>query len=310
LNVLVVLPAHNEALTVGDTIRRIRLEIPDATFWVVDNSSSDATRMVALENGARVLFEPKVGKGFAVQQAFMRVKRDFDLVFMVDADDTYMFDQLKMAANLVFDKKFDMVVGNRVTSSDLHVQRTHAFRKGHAHGNFLLSKLFWFLFGIRIKDTLSGWRVMSPGFVGSFSGGVGGFEIETELNAHAFLTSAAVTNVDVKYVGRTVGSHSKLRTYSDGWRILRRQFSLFFLERPRIAYGVVSLPWIIASIFLIRNVLISYFQLGLIPNFPSLIAGVGCFISGILLLIAGVILENTRAIRVQAAKYKFFEYCE
>jgi glycosyltransferase involved in cell wall biosynthesis len=308
LNALVILPAHNESMALGATINKIRAELPNASFWVVDNSSSDETTKVALENGAKVLFEPKIGKGFALRQAFARIEKKYDVIFMVDADDTYMFDSLSVAADLVVKKNFDMVVGNRITSSHLNKERNDAFRRGHIHGNALLSKLFWFLFRVKIQDTLSGWRAMSPGFVGSFSGGVGGFEIEAELNAHAFLISAAVTNVDVGYIGRAIGSHSKLRTYSDGWRILKRQTALFFLERPRIAYGIVSIPWILLSMLLIRNVLVSYFELGAIPNFPSLIAGVGCFISGVLLFIGGMVLENTRAIRVQIARYKFAEF--
>ncbi len=308
MNALVILPAHNESMALGATINKIRAELPNASFWVVDNSSSDETTKVALENGAKVLFEPKIGKGFALRQAFARIEKKYDVIFMVDADDTYMFDSLSVAADLVVKKNFDMVVGNRITSSHLNKERNDAFRRGHIHGNALLSKLFWFLFRVKIQDTLSGWRAMSPGFVGSFSGGVGGFEIEAELNAHAFLISAAVTNVDVGYIGRAIGSHSKLRTYSDGWRILKRQTALFFLERPRIAYGIVSIPWILLSMLLIRNVLVSYFELGAIPNFPSLIAGVGCFISGVLLFIGGMVLENTRAIRVQIARYKFAEF--
>lgn len=295
-------------MALGATINRIRAELPNASFWVVDNSSSDETTKVALENGAKVLFEPKIGKGFALRQAFARIEKKYDVIFMVDADDTYMFDSLSVAVHLVVEKNFDMVVGNRITTSHLNKERNDAFRRGHIHGNALLSKLFWFLFRVKIQDTLSGWRAMSPGFVGSFSGGVGGFEIEAELNAHAFLISAAVTNVDVSYIGRAIGSHSKLRTYSDGWRILKRQTALFFLERPRIAYGIVSVPWILLSMLLIRNVLVSYFELGAIPNFPSLIAGVGCFISGVLLFIGGMVLENTRAIRVQIARYKFAEF--
>ena len=307
LRVLAILPARNEESSVAQTIMEIKAAIPNVEILVVDNASTDNTESEALRAGAKVTYEPNLGKGFGVRNAFSRVTDEFDVIFMTDADDTYSIDSFQYAANLVHNKGYDMVIGNRVIEAVQVSHRNLAFRTGHKIGNLTLSKIFTILFNVKISDSLSGWRVMSPGFVGSFTGGKSGFEIESELNAHAFLISAAISNVDVVYRGRITGSHSKLNTYKDGAKILRRQLALFRLERPRLAYSLMAIPWILMSTFLMRNVLTWYFRTQTIPNFPSLIGAVGCFICGALLWVAGIILENVRYTRVQIARYQFSE---
>ena len=168
-----------------------------------------------------------------------------------------------------------------------------------------MSYVFRKLFKIDIADTLSGWRVLSRSFVDSFPGGDSAFEIEAELNAHAFTLSAAVCEVPVDYIGRLDGSNSKLRTYRDGWLILRRNFRLYKSERPMLAYSLLSTPWILISAILLIRVLNTYFETGLVPQFPSLIAAVGGFIVSCNLWVTGMILERVRLQRVALARFAY-----
>ena len=176
--------------------------------------------------------------------------------------------------------------------------------------NYILSKIFKLLFGIEIKDTQSGWRVMSIGFVKSFTQGASEFEIETELNAHAYLLNAAVSSLPVEYRGRYLGSSSKLQTYGDGIKILRKLLHLFRAERPLIAYSTLGLPWLISSLLLFSRVLPDYFQTLFVSKIPSLIAGVGCFIIASLLWVTGMILEKVRLIRVGHARSLYSNFMQ
>jgi glycosyltransferase involved in cell wall biosynthesis len=302
---LAIIPCHNEELAIGQTIRELHSVVPSMEIWVIDNASTDQTSQVALGLGARVIKCPTLGKGFAVRLAFSKIQGQFDAVFMVDGDHTYSIKELNAAMNSVVDDGYDMVIGKRVAEELESSKRTKHYRKGHVKGNVLLTALFRLLFGLEIEDTLSGWRCFSPGFVRSFSGGASGFELETELNAHAYLIKGAITSIDVGYRGRINGSISKLHTFKDGSRILRRMFFLFRSERPLFAYTALGTPWLILSLFLIKNVLDSYFQLGIIPNFPSLIAGVGSFIASVLLWTTGMLLANQRLTRASLARYQY-----
>src|SRR5258708_37381097 len=87
LRVVVVVPCHNEAATAGKVVRDFRAVLPEAQVLVVDNASTDATAETARQAGARVLHEPRPGKGFALLAGF-REARGADYFAMVDGDDT------------------------------------------------------------------------------------------------------------------------------------------------------------------------------------------------------------------------------
>jgi glycosyltransferase involved in cell wall biosynthesis len=89
--VIVIFPALDEE----ETIAKVIDEVPVADLEkkgyrvqivVVDNGSSDRTGEIAGSKGARVIVEPRRGKGRAIRTAFESVKGDF--VFMLDADFT------------------------------------------------------------------------------------------------------------------------------------------------------------------------------------------------------------------------------
>jgi glycosyltransferase involved in cell wall biosynthesis len=199
----------------------VKSVIADARILVVNNGSTDRTLEIVQSLGISICREPNRGKGFAVRRAFSRLPIDSTCVFMLDADSTYSVEEFTLARELVINGGYDMVVGNRKIVKGEDSTRDIEFRRGHVIGNWAITKLSSILHPVGILDSLSGWRVMSPQFVRSFTGGASGFEIEAELNAHAYLLKCGVTNIDVKYRGRKSASHSKLKTYRDGIKIVR-----------------------------------------------------------------------------------------
>ena len=302
-DVFVVIPCLNEAESIRATIQEIRSVLPSAIIAVVDNGSTDKMVEVAKSENVLVWKEPLKGKGYAVRNGFMRIPDSCDTVFITDGDDTHSIAPLVEALKLVRESGYDMVVGRRSPIAESGSTRSESFRFGHSFGNTLLTRTFRTLFPVPINDTLSGWRVMSRGFVISFTGGDSGFEIETELNAHAFLLKCPVAEVVVPYRGRGEESFSKLRTYRDGFRILRKNLKLFRSERPYIAFSITAMPWAILSAILLLRSLVDYFDTGLVPRFPSLVASVGSFLVAALLWVTGMILERVRISREAFARY-------
>src|SRR5207237_1688193 len=127
--------------------------------------------------------------------------------------------------------QLDMVVGTRKH------EKKHAYRGGHVLGNRLFTGLLAGLFGRSFTDIFSGYRVFSRRFVKSFPVLSSGFEIETEMSVHALELRMPVGEIETAYGARPEGSHSKLSTWSDGWRILKTIVTLYRIERPVLFYG-------------------------------------------------------------------------
>ena len=303
--VCVILPCFNESLTLPTVVGQIQKISSDIEILVVDNSSTDDSFDIASKLGVKVVREIKKGKGFAVKRGFLSLSDNCKIIVIVDGDDTYSLSNLISAINLVKDYNYDMIVGNRINEADSNENRINVFRRGHRTGNLLFSKLSQLLHPSGVLDSLSGFRVMSRNFVESFTGGASEFEIEAELNAHAAFIKAAVGNIDVNYKGRPIGSESKLRTYRDGFKILLINFKIFRTYRPKIAYSLLALFWVTLSFSLGYKPITEYFDTGLVPRIPSLIAAVGALVVSIQLWNTGMILERVNVAHVSQARHNY-----
>src|SRR5688572_23441462 len=107
--VSVVIPAKNEAATVGALVGRLRQELPGAEVIVVDDGSTDTTGQDADAAGARVVRHPTSrGNGAAIKTGARHASKPV-LVFM-DADGQHdPADVRRLLARL--DEGYDLVVG-------------------------------------------------------------------------------------------------------------------------------------------------------------------------------------------------------
>ena len=290
----VIIPCFNEEKTIGAVLSELCEVIGEGEqIIVVDNGSTDNTFKCALLKGVEVYKEPNRGKGFAFRKGLTYVKKNSNVIVLVDGDGTYNLSNLHNDIESVLMDGYDMIVGNRVIEDPLSMP----FREGHLLGNRLFSVLFRKMFSSEIIDVLSGYRVMSRGFALSFMEGASKFELETELNAHAFHLNTVVKNSDVTYRARPVGSHSKLRTFYDGFKILGRNISLWFTERPLRAFFSLALPLFILSIALFARAALPFFETGFVPNLPSLVTSFGVLLLAAVLSVAGVVLDRTNVMR-------------
>ena len=104
----------------------------------------------------------------------------------------------------------------------------------------MLTGLTALMFGIELRDMLSGYRIMSRRFVKSFPFTAAGFGIETELTVHAVRLLMPMAEVDTPYKERPPGSMSKLNTYRDGFRILFTITHLIREERPLFFFSAIA----------------------------------------------------------------------
>jgi glycosyltransferase involved in cell wall biosynthesis len=283
-NIAVLLPCYNEEAAIAATVAGFRAALPGATVYVYDNNSSDRTREVAAEAGAVVRSEKQQGKGNVVRRMFADI--DADVYVMADGDLTYDPVAAPAMVDMLLAEQLDMVVGTR-----RHEQKD-AYRGGHVIGNKVFTGLLSGLFGRTFSDIFSGYRVFSRRFVKSFPVLSAGFEIETEMSVHALELRMPVGEIETSYAARPEGSHSKLSTYGDGWKILKTIGNLYRVERPVLFYGSIGALLVIAAILLAIPLVRTYLQTGLVPRFPTAILVTGMVIVAVLCFFAGLILDT------------------
>jgi glycosyltransferase involved in cell wall biosynthesis len=284
LKIAVLIPCLNEAGGIADVVQSFRAALPGASIYVYDNASTDDTSAVATRAGATVRREPMRGKGNVVRRMFADV--DADVYVLVDGDGTYDAASAPSMVQLLAGQHLDMVCGKRVESEAL------AYRHGHRLGNRVLTGLVAMLFGDRVTDILSGYRVMSRRFVKSFPALSSGFETETELTVHALDLRVPIAEVATPYGARSAGTASKLNTWRDGWRILRTIARLVKEERPFAFFVSIGSLLALASIALAIPLLIEFFATGLVPRIPTAVLSTGLMLVAVMSFVCGLVLDT------------------
>ncbi len=284
----VLIPCYNEEKTIRKVIRDFRKVLPDSVIYVYDNNSTDRTGEIASGEGAVVRKEYKQGKGNVIRRMFREI--DAECYIMVDGDDTYPAEYAAEMAKRVHEHKADMVVGDRLSSTYF----TENKRPFHNFGNSMVRRAINLLFHSEIKDIMTGYRAFSYQFVKTFPVLSKGFEIETEMSIHAIEKNMLIENVVIDYRDRPEGSESKLNTYSDGFKVLMTILRLYAFYKPLHFYGIISGILCIVFCFLFIPVFITYLDIGLVPQFPTLIVSGFVLLTAIISFFSGVILQSLR----------------
>jgi glycosyltransferase involved in cell wall biosynthesis len=297
LKIAVLIPCYNEVVAIPKVVADFRAALPDATIYVYDNNSQDGTRSAAAAAGAVVRTETLQGKGNVVRRMFADVEAD--IYVLVDGDDTYQASAAPAMVAMLVDGQLDMVTGVRVT------EIAAAYRRGHRTGNVLLTGLVRWVFGNRVSDMLSGYRVFSRRFVKSFPALVSGFETETEFTVHALELRMPLGELEIAYKDRPAGSASKLRTYTDGIRILRTILVLVKDERPLPFFASAGLLFLLLGLGLSVPVVLDYLATGLVPRLPTAVLSAALVLLAFLSMVCGLVLDSVARSRMELKRLAY-----
>lgn len=298
--IAVLVPCRNEAVAVATVVRDFRAALPDATVYVYDNASTDATATVARAAGAIVRSEPVPGKGGVVRRMFADV--DADVYVMVDGDATYDARSAPALVAPIIEDNVDIVTGVREHAD------AAAYRRGHAFGNRAFNALLGVLFGRQPADMLSGYRAMSRRFVKSFPTQARFFEVETEMTVHALEMRVPAAEITTPYVRRPEGSLSKLSTWSDGLHILGHMLRLFRDVKPLAFFCWIAALLGTVGLLLGGSVVIEFMQTGAVPRFPTAILATSLVLLASLSFACGMILESVARGRLEAKRLAYLAH--
>lgn len=215
-NVCIILPTLNEALSIGNVIEEIpRRALEEQGYrvdiLVVDGNSTDPTIQIARDKGARILIEPRRGKGRAIRTALEKTQADF--VFMLDGD--YTYPTTHIPAMLAVLQDYPVVIGSRLKGK----RQEGALRTLNLFGNHLLTWMANILYGTRISDLCTGYWGFRREVVQNLNLTSDGFQLEAELLTRLAEKGYKIGEVPILY--RSRAGKAKLHVLKDGIGIAR-----------------------------------------------------------------------------------------
>lgn len=155
LTISVVIPAKNEAPTIGRVLDSVRAYADE--LLVIDGHSHDGTAQIAAEAGARVVMDGGKGKGDAVRTAIREAKGDI-LVFM-DADLSHSPEDIPKLLAPIQSNQADLVVGSRPRGgSDEMTGDLDRFIRWF--GQQIIQLGINYRFNVRLTDAQNGFRAI------------------------------------------------------------------------------------------------------------------------------------------------------
>jgi glycosyltransferase involved in cell wall biosynthesis len=158
-DVLVIVPARNEAASIADVLADLRRYAPDCDVIVINDGSTDATADIARASGAAVIdLCFNLGIGGAVQAGFKyAVERGYRIAVQFDGDGQHAAEQIASLVAPVRAGDCEMTIGSRFLVGDEY--DGSGWRR---EGTRALSWLCGRITGQRITDATSGFRAFGP----------------------------------------------------------------------------------------------------------------------------------------------------
>lgn len=281
-DVCVLLPTLNEANTIGDVIDGFRQQGFEHVL-VVDGDSTDGTREIALDHGARVVTQDGSGKGQAVRQGIEHIEQPY--VLMADGDGTYRPEDADQMLEPLFEGRAEHVIGNRFAEME-----DGAMTKLNRVGNRMINRMFAVVHGREMVDILSGYRAFSRQSFERSSLRADGFGIETELAVECVRMGIPTEVVPIRYEERPGGSETNLHPLKDGGRIILTLYALTKTNNPIYYFGGVAVLGTLAGTLVGAYVGYDYFVNGISHEVLAVLATFFILLS-VQLLMFGVLSD-------------------
>lgn len=279
-DISIIIPAHNEAATIGELIKKIKEFYPDFEIIVINDGSTDDTGTIAKDLGAIVYSHPyNIGNGAAVKSG-IRIASGEILVF-IDGDGQH--DPRDIGRMLDYFPEYDMVVGSRRNGGQASISR--------GLGNRILNWLARYVSKFKVEDLTSGFRgVKSDIARQSLYLLPNTYSYPTTLTLALLRDGRSVKYVPVTLKNRKTGK-SDIRIVRDGLKFIMIITKICTLYSPLRIFLPISF-----FLFLIGlgYYLYTYFMWGRFTNMSALL-----FSTSVILFMMGLVSEQVSQLRYE-----------
>lgn len=216
----IIMPVYNERETISEILQRVReVDLPKEII-VVDDGSTDGTREVLRgEEGKKeetvvVYHDKNQGKGAAIRTGLGRATGE--VVIFQDADLEYDPGDYGKLLQPIVEGKSRVVYGVRA------LREQDALRRW---GNRFLTLVTNLLYGVRIQDMETCYKMVSKEVIDQFTIKANRFDIEPEITAKILKRGYLIYEVPISYTPRR---ERKLSPWRDGlpalWALVKYRF--------------------------------------------------------------------------------------
>ncbi|MDX6729933.1 MAG: hypothetical protein QOK49_4738 [Baekduia sp.] len=216
MKIAFLVPAYNEAATIGELLTRIDALGLERQIVVIDDGSTDDTAAIvaayAREHpGVLLLRQANRGKGSALRHGIPHL--DADVVVIQDADLEYDPAEVPHLVDPIEQGVADVVYGSRLSGG--RAQRAYLF--WHLMGNRFLSLLTGVLFNTTLSDMETGYKAFRTEILQGLPLTEDQFGIEPEITGWICRRHLRIYEVPISYYGRTYAEGKNI-TWRDGFR--------------------------------------------------------------------------------------------
>lgn len=221
MKISVIMPVYNEANTIKEIIRRVKDSNVVDEIIVVDDFSTDDTREILISgllDGVKTYFHDKnQGKGAAIRTGLKNATGD--IIIFQDADLEYNPKDYLELIRPIKEGMTDVVYGSRflMRKDLLHCKRF--FYLTHFIGNKFLNFMVRLIYGARLTDMETCYKVIKKEILDDIELTARGFEIEPEITAKLLRKGFKIYEVPVSYMPRDYQEGKKI-SWRDGLKAL------------------------------------------------------------------------------------------
>ena len=276
----VIIPAYNEAPTIGDIVSKIRTLYPEFEIIVVNDGSVDETATIAKSAGAKVHNHPyNIGNGAAIKSGIRHASGDI-LVFM-DGDSQH--DPEDIGKMLEYFPEYDMVVGARSIRSQSSI--------GRAFGNKIYNWLASYVAMFPIKDLTSGFRAVKSDLARQLVNLLPNkYSYPSTLTLGGLRNGRSLIYVPINIQKRKMGK-SKINLIKDGIRFFMIIIRICTLYSPLRVFLPVSFIMFVLGLSYYGY---TYFTYGRFTNMSALL-----FTTSVLIFMMGLISDQICQMRFE-----------
>jgi len=204
----IIIPVYNEEITIKEVLTKVLKQTLIREVIVIDDGSKDKTldvlkKIKSQDSKVKIILHPEnLGKGAAIRSGISKVTGDYLLI--QDADLEYDPEDYKYLIKKASQKK--VIYGSRLLTKN-----PHAYRSTYL-GNVLITKFCNLLFGTRLTDSYTCYKLLPTKIARSLNLSSNGFEIEAEITGSLAKRKIPIEEVPISFKPRTYKEGKKIKT--------------------------------------------------------------------------------------------------